>query len=245
VFGLLSAVSSAVQDMAAVAVAFPRQDSPGGEGPMKSETPSVQPPSPSVPLSMFAPQPSAVPLYERQQSGGSEKDEHGRSQSTPMNHQVSTPPKRTNSAGTLPPFLASTANLSPPSFHPSNHRNTSPESRRTRSSENMALGDSSPDSSPQQHPATLGGTSYHNSQHLGIRSSDHQMYSNQDYDAMMRPKKRHKTSRACDECRRKKVFLQYLSLIIRSVAMQRPKRMWNNVHPAKEPVSTVHSVEFP
>lgn len=192
--------------MATAAVVFPHPRSPAGEVPVKTDTPSIRPPSPSAPPSMFTPQTSATSAFERRNSGESDKDEHGRSQSTPMTRPVSPLPKRTNSTGTLPPFLTSTAIHSPPSFHPSNHRNTSPESRRTRSSENIATAVSSPELSPEQLPASLGGTLYHNGQHMGIRSSEHQLYSSQEYDAMMRPKKRHKTSRACDECRRKRYF---------------------------------------
>ena len=177
---------------------------PGSDIPVKTETPSIRPPSPSAPPSMFAPQTSTAPAYPRRDSGESEKDVHGRSQSTPMSRPLSPVPKRTNSTGTFPPFFASAAILSPPSFHDSNHnRNTSPESRRTRSSENMPTLGSSPESSPQQHLSSIGGTPYHN---VAIRTSEHTLYSSGDYDAMMRPKKRHKTSRACDECRRKKVF---------------------------------------
>ena len=189
-----------------VVAALPHPASPGDDIPVKTDTPSIRPPSPSAPPGMFAPQPSAAPAYGRRDSGESEKDEHGRSQSTPMTRPISPLPKRTNSTGTLPPFLASTAILSPPSFQPSNHnRNTSPESRRTRSSENIPALDSSPESSPQQHLSSIGGTPYHNGRHMAIRASEHTLYSSGDYDAMMRPKKRHKTSRACDECRRKKV----------------------------------------
>ena len=190
-----------------VVAALPHPTSPGGDVPVKTDTPSIRPPSPSAPPSMFALRPSPAPAYPRRDSGESQKNENGRSQSTPMTGPVSPTPKRTNSAGTLPPFLASAATRSPPSFHPSNHnRNTSPESRRTRSSENIPILGSSPESSPQQHLSSIGGTPYHNGQHMAIRTSEHTLYSSRDYDAMMRPKKRHKTSRACDECRRKKVF---------------------------------------
>jgi hypothetical protein len=175
--------------------------------PVKTDTPSVRPPSPSAPPSMFGPRSSQSPAYPRRDSGESEKNELGRSQSTPMTGPLSPIPKRTNSTGTLPPFLTSAAALSPPSFHPSNrNRNISPESRRTRSSENLPMLGSSPESSPQQHISSIGGAAYHNGQHIAIRSSEHTLYSSVDYDAMMRPKKRHKTSRACDECRRKKVL---------------------------------------
>jgi hypothetical protein len=75
---------------------------------------------------------------------------------------------------------------------------------------------------------------------MTMRASEHNLYSNQDYDAMMRPKKRHKTSRACDECRRKKVLLfQLRHLLYRSDAMQPQKPTWNNVPPVREPASTV------
>jgi len=180
-----------------------------GERPAKSETPTVRPPSPSAPPAMFAPQPLTTPAYERRDSGVSESDENARSQSTPMTRPVSPPPKRTSSAGNLPPFLSSNAILSPPSFQPSN-RNVSPESRRTRSSENLRTLGSSPESSPQQQHSSLGGTPYHHGQHMMMRASDHNLFANQDYDGMIRPKKRHKTSRACDECRRKKVLLLQL-----------------------------------
>ena len=191
----------------AIVAAPPHSRSPGSDVPVKTDTPSIRPPSPSAPPSMFAPQRSPAPAYARRDSGESEKDEHGRSQSTPMTRTASPLPKRTNSTGTLPPFLASTAILSPPSFHPSNHnRNTSPESRRTRSSENIPTLGSSPESSPQQHLSSIRGTPYHHGLHMAIRASEHPIYSSGDYDAMIRPKKRHKTSRACDECRRKKVI---------------------------------------
>lgn len=192
--------------MATAAVVFPPPRSPGGDVPAKTDTPSIRPPSPSALPSMFAPQPASIPTYERRDSGDSVKDEYGRSQSTPITQPVSPLPKRTNSTGTLPPFLASTAIHSPPSFHPSNHGNVSPESRRIKSTENIITAGSSPESSPPQHLTSIGGPPYHNGQHMGIRTSEHQLYSSQDYDAMMRPKKRHKTSRACDECRRKKVL---------------------------------------
>jgi len=194
--------------MATATVALPISTSPEShaQSPVKLENPSVKPPSPSAPPSMFAPQVSLAPAYKRQDSDESEQDEHGRSQSTPINRSGSPAPKRTSSAGTLPPFLASTAIRSPPSFHPANNRNSSPESRQTRSSENLPALGSSPESSPQHHLANIGGTSYNNAQNIGLRPSEQQLYSPQDYDSMMRPKKRHKTSRACDECRRKKVF---------------------------------------
>ena len=197
--------------MATAAVVFPSPRSPEGDVPMKTEIPSIRPPSPSAPPRMFTPQISVMPGYERRDSGESEKNEHGRSQSTPMTGPASPLPKRTNSTGTLPPFLASSAIHSPPSFNPSSRRDTSPESRQTRSSENIPTGGSSPESSPQQRHDNIGRTPYHNGQHMGIRSSEHQLYSSQDYDAMMRPKKRHKTSRACDECRRKKVLYCFSS----------------------------------
>jgi hypothetical protein len=193
--------------MATVAIAHPRPKSPGSEPPPLTDTPSIRPPSPSAPPAMFASQASALtPVFERRDSGDSENERHGRSQSAPMNRPGSSPPKRTSSAGTIPPFATSAAILSPPSFHPSNPRNPSPESRRTRSSENLPALGSSPELSPQPHSGSHGGGSYHNGQHMGMRPSEHQLFSNQDYDAMMRPKKRHKTSRACDECRRKKVL---------------------------------------
>lgn len=194
--------------MASAAIVLPHPRSPGSHGPspVKSDTPSVRPPSPSAPPSMFAPHNSAVPAYERRDSAESENDETGRSQSTPMTRPISPIPKRTNSTGNLPSFLDSAgAVLSPPSFHATNHRNSSPESRRTRSSENLPTLGSSPDSSPQPQHSSLGGTPYHNGQGMSMRHPDHHLYSNQDYDSLMRPKKRHKTSRACDECRRKKV----------------------------------------
>ena len=194
--------------MASAVLVLPHRTSPERHerSPLRSDTPSVKPPSPSAPPSMFAPQISGQPVYERRNSEGSDKDENGRSQSAPMTRPLSPTPKRTNSTGNLPPFLnSSSAILSPPTFHPTNHRTSSPDSRRTRSSENIHAVGSSPESSPQQHLATLGGSSYHNGQHM-MRPSEHQLYSNQDYDAIMRPKKRHKTSRACDECRRKKVL---------------------------------------
>jgi hypothetical protein len=191
--------------MATAAVVSPPSRSPGGDVPAKIDTPSIRPPSPSAPPSMFTPQPTTVPAYERRDSGESVKDEHGRSQSTPLIQPVSPLPKRTNSTGTLPPFLASTAIRSPPSFHPSNYGNVSPESRHTKSTENILTGGSSPELSPP-HLTSIGGPHYHNGQHMGMRTSEHHLYSNHDYDAMMRPKKRHKTSRACDECRRKKVL---------------------------------------
>ena len=194
--------------MATAAVALPHPKSPAAGHGQSPGTPSIKPPSPSsAPPAMFAPsQQTFPPVYGRRDSGESVKDDHPRSQSTPTTRPVSPPPKRTHSSGNLPPFLTTNAILSPPSFHPANHRTSSPESRRTRSSENL-LGGSSPESSPHQGHASLGGSSYHNGQqHVAMRPSDHQLYSNQDYDAMMRPKKRHKTSRACDECRRKKAF---------------------------------------
>jgi hypothetical protein len=192
--------------MATAAVVFPHPNSPGAPGtsPVKIDTSSVRPPSPSAPPAMFA-QSSGVPEYQRRDSDQSEKDEHGRSRSTPMNRPISPAPKRTYSTGNLPPFATTSAVLSPPSFHATNHRNSSPESRRTRSSEGLVAMDSSPESSPQLLP-TLGGSHYHNGQIMSMRPSEHHNYANQEYDAMMRTaKKRHKTSRACDECRRKKV----------------------------------------
>jgi hypothetical protein len=225
--------------MASAAIVLPHLRSPEGEGPVKSETPTVRPPSPSAPPAMFAPQSSTAPVYERRDSGGSEIDENARSLSTLMTRHVSPPPKRTSPSGNLPPFLSSNAILSPPSFQPSN-RNVSPESRRTRSSENLHTLGSSPESSPQQQHSSLGGTPYHNGQHMTMRASDHNLFANQDYDAMMRPKKRHKTSRACDECRRKKVLLfQLRHSLYRSDAMQPQKPTWNNVPPVREPASTV------
>jgi len=196
--------------MASAAIVLPHPRSPESHGrspAIQSDTPSVKPTSPSAPPSMFAPQSPMQPAYERRNSGESDKGESVRSQSAPMTRPLSPSPKRTNSAGTLPPFLSSSnAMLSPPTFHPTNHRNSSPDSRRTRSSENAHTLGSSPESSPQQHLATLAGASYHNGQHR-VPPSEHLVYSHQDYDAMMRPKKRHKTSRACDECRRKKVLI--------------------------------------
>ena len=198
--------------MATAAVAVPNPQSPRSHGhsPAKTDTPTVRPPSPSAPPPMFGPQSSATPVYERRDSGESIKDEHGRSQSTPLARPVSPSPRRTSSAGTLPPFLASTAILSPPSFHPANNGNSSPESRQTRSSEHVPTINSSPDLSPHQHHPSIGGTPYQNGPHMAMRPSEHELYAGQDYDAMMRPKKRHKTSRACDECRRKKVFSFYV-----------------------------------
>src|SRR5579859_2946449 len=189
--------------MATAAIALPQPKAPAaGHSPVKTETtPSVRPPSPSAPPSMFGGHNSSSAVYERRDSEQSEKDEHGRSQSTPMTRPLSPVPKRTNSTGHLPHFLATTAILSPPSFHPTNHRNSSPESRRTRSSENIPTLGSSPESSPQQHPSSLGATPYLHGQHMSMHGSEHHGYANQDYEAMMRPKKRHKTSRACDECR--------------------------------------------
>jgi len=231
--------------MASAVIGLPHLVSSDGERPAKSETPTVRPPSPSAPPAMFAPQPSTAPAYERRDSGVSESEENARSHLTPMTRPVSPPPKRTDSAGNLPPFLSSNAILSPPSFQPSN-RNLSPESRRTRSSENLHTLGSSPESSPQQQHSSLGGTPYHNGQHMAMRASDHNLFANQDYDAMIRPKKRHKTSRACDECRRKKVVLfQCRRLVYRSGAMQPQKQMWNNVLPVREPASTVPLVGFP
>jgi hypothetical protein len=197
--------------MTSAAVVLPHPNSPGAPGtsPVKIDTPSVRPPSPSAPPAMFG---SAAPMYDRRDSGESEKDEHGRSRSTPMNRPISPAPKRTYSTGNLPAFTPS-AILSPPSFHATNHRNSSPESRRTRSSENIPQNYSSPESSPQQHMVGLGGSHYQNGG-LGLmsmRPSEHHNYANQDYDVMMRPKKRHKTSRACDECRRKKVIFSVSS----------------------------------
>jgi hypothetical protein len=192
--------------MATAAVVFPHPNSPGAPGtsPVKIDPSSVRPSSPSAPPAMFA-QSSGPPEYQRRGSDQSEKDEHGRSRSTPMNRPVSPAPKRTYSTGNLPPFATASAVLSPPSFHATNHRNSSPESRRTRSSEGLVAMDSSPESSPQLMP-TLGPSHYHNGQIMSMRPSEHHNYGNQDYDAMMRTaKKRHKTSRACDECRRKKV----------------------------------------
>jgi len=185
--------------------------------PTKAETPFVRPPSPSTATfatQMHAPQQAAAsPADERRNSGdsNSEQQQHpgGRSQSTPMARPTSPPPKRTNSAGALPPFLAHSAVRSPPSFNqplPPNAGSPLPDSRRPRSSENLPTVESSPESSPQQHPANFaGGSSYPHS--MSVRRSEHALYSTTDYDAMMRPKKRHKTSRACDECRRKKVCL--------------------------------------
>ena len=192
--------------MATAAVVFHTPRSPGGDVPAKTDTPSIRPPSPSAPPSMFAPQPTAHTAYERRDSGDSIKDEYRRSQSTPVTQPVSPLPKRTNSTGTLPPFLASNTIRSPPSFQPSNHGNGSPESRRTKSTENILTAGSSPELSPPQHLTSIGGPPYHNDPHMGMRPSEHPLYSSHDYDAMMRPKKRHKTSRACDECRRKKVL---------------------------------------
>jgi len=201
--------------MATAAVVLPHPKSPDSHSrspTLRSDTPSVKPPSPSAPPAMFAPQSSVQPQYERRNSEESDKDEHGRSHSAPMTRPMSPTPKRTNSTGNLPPFLnSSNAILSPPIFHPTNHRNSSPESRRTRSSENIHAVGSSPESSPQSRLVNLSGTSYHNGQHM-MRPSEHQLYANQDYDAIMRPKKRHKTSRACDECRRKKVSLFHCSI---------------------------------
>ena len=196
--------------MASAAVVLPHPNSPGapGSSPVKIDNPSVRPPSPSAPPAMFA-QTSTAPVYDRRDSGESEKDEHGRSRSTPMNRPISPAPKRTYSTGNLPPY-GPTAILSPPSFHPTNHRNSTPESRRTRSSENIHAIDSSPESSPRQmhHDIVgIGSNHYHNGPLMSMRPGEHHNYANQDYDAMMRPKKRHKTSRACDECRRKKVVL--------------------------------------
>ena len=227
--------------MASAAIVLSHPRSPAGEGPVKSETPTPRPSSPPVPPAMFAPQP---PAFERRDSGGSEIDDNARSQSTPMTRPGSPPPRRTGSAGNLPPFLSSNAILSPPSFQPSN-RNASPESRRTRSSENLPTLGSSPESSPRQQHSSIGGTTYHNGQHMSMRASDHNFFPNQDYDTMMRPKKRHKTSRACDECRRKKVLLfRFHHLLYRSVAMQPQKQMWNNVLPVRELASTVLLVGY-
>lgn len=188
--------------MASTAVAIPPPKSPGSDIPVKTDSPPLRPPSPSAPPSMFGPQAPIASSYERRASGESDQ-EQPRSQSTPMTRPISPAPKRTSSMGALPPFLASAATLSPPSFHP---RNVSPESRRTRSSENPATGGSSPESSPRQHVASIAETDYHGGQHIPMRVPEHTLYSGHDYDAMMRPKKRHKTSRACDECRRKKVL---------------------------------------
>jgi len=178
--------------------------------PAKAETPLMRPPSPSTfTAQMNVPQVTASPADERRNSGDS-NPEHpgGRSQSTPMTRPASPPPKRTNSTGALPPFLAHGAVRSPPSFNqplPPNAGSPLPDSRRPRSSENLPTVESSPESSPQQHPANFaGGSSYPHS--MSVRRSEHVLYSTTDYDAMMRPKKRHKTSRACDECRRKKVY---------------------------------------
>jgi hypothetical protein len=230
--------------MATAAVALPRPSSPGSNGqtPVKKDTPLVRPPSPSAPPTMFATQPLTASVYERRDSGGSEKDEHGRSQSAPMARPGSPPPKRTNSTGDLPPFLASSAILSPPSFHPTN-RGSSADSRRTRSSENIPTLGSSPESSPQQHLSSLDVSQYHNGRHIGMHPSDHQLYSGHDYDGIMRPKKRHKTSRACDECRRKKVISESLRLMTRSAVMLLRNKMSNNVPLARELVSTVHLAE--
>jgi len=160
---------------------------------------------------MNAPQAAAPLEYERPNSGDSDQQQHqehhahgGKSLSTPMTRPAS-PPKRNNSAGALPPFLAHTSVRSPRSFHlSSNAGNALPES--TRSSENLPTVDSSPKSSPQQHSAKLAGGSLY-PHGIAIRSSEHGPYSSTDYDAIMRPKKPHKTSRACDECRQKKVYL--------------------------------------
>jgi hypothetical protein len=220
--------------MATAAIVLPNPRSPASDGPVMSETQTATAPSPPTLPVMFASQPASAPAYERRDSGGSLDDEHARSQSIPMTRPLSPPPKRTSSAGTLPPFLASHAILSPPSFHPSN-RNVSPESRRTRSSENLPTVGSSPESSPPPHHLSLG-THYHNGQQMTMRTSDQHLFSNQDYDAMMRPKKRHKTSRACDECRRKKVTSFHLSdSSFRFGAMRHQKQMWNNVPPVNEP----------
>ena len=225
--------------------------------PTKSETPLVGPPLPSAPMfttQMDAPQALPPPAYERRNSGNSDKEqqqdqEHrgARSQSTPMTRPPS-PPKRTNSTGALPPFLAHTSVRSPPSFHEplsSNAGNALPGSRRPRSSENLPTVESSPESSPQQHPANLAaGSSYPHG--MSIRSSEHGLYSSTDYDVMMRPKKRHKTSRACDECRRKKViFLVKLRLTLRSDVMPPQKPMWSSVRPVNGLESTAHSVGYP
>ena len=164
----------------------------------------MRPPSPSAPPpTMFAMPPFSPMTFDRRASGDSERcDPHGRSQSAPMTRPNSPPPKRTNSIGNVPPFVVSTTALSPPAFHPTNPGTSTPESRRTRSSEIIPGlgGGSSPESSPH-HSATLE-PPYPNGP---TRSGDQGLYMGQDYDAMMRPKKRHKTSRACDECRRKKV----------------------------------------
>jgi hypothetical protein len=196
--------------MASAAIVLPHPRSPGthAQSPIKLETPSVRPPSPSAPPSMFAHHGADKPTYQRRDSAESDQDENGRSQSTPMTRPISPVPKRTNSAGNLPSFFGASGTIfSSPSFHATNHRNSSPESRRTRSSENLPTMGSSPDSSPQPHHSSLGATPYHNGQTMSTRHPDHHLYSNQDYDSLMRPKKRHKTSRACDECRRKKVLL--------------------------------------
>lgn len=175
----------------------------------KREMPDVRPPSPSAPLFAAALAASVPPAYERRTSDESDRPDGSRSQSTPtpIARPHSPLPKRTNSTGALPPFLAHGAVLSPPSFHQSLSSNVSPESRRTRSSENIPTVGSSPESSPQQQHANLAGGNVYSPHSMTVRSSDHGLYSGTDYDAMMRPKKRHKTSRACDECRRKKVRL--------------------------------------
>jgi hypothetical protein len=209
--------------MASAAVIQPHPHSPGNHGhsPVKTtdillttstSTPSIRPPSPSAPPAMFS---ATTSSYERRDSEQSETDDNARSQSQPITRPISPAPKhRTSSTGNIPSFLSSaTATLSPPSFHPTN-RNSSPDSRRTRSSENIPTIGSSPESSPQQHHSSLGGTPYHNGQTMSMRHPDHHLYANQDYEALMRPKKRHKTSRACDECRRKKVlFLGYMTYV--------------------------------
>ena len=201
--------------MASAAVIQPLPHSPGSHthSPVKTDTisnPSIRPPSPSAPPAMFAQHSAAeTPFYERRNSEQSERDDNDRSQSQPNTRPISPTPKRTSSNGNLPSFLSSVATLSPPSFHPTN-RNSSPDSRRTRSSENIPTIGSSPESSPQLHHASLSGVSYHNGQGLSMRHPDHHLYANQDYEALMRPKKRHKTSRACDECRRKKVESRYI-----------------------------------
>jgi hypothetical protein len=197
------AVRTVTMATAAVLISHPKSPESADDIAVHSDsTPSLRPSSPSVPPSMFPPQLDVQQPSERRASDSSATDDKaGRSHSAPMNRALSPVPKRTLSGGELPPFLASSEHLSPPMFRAANKRNGTPDSRRNALGEPADIG-SSPESSPQQGHANLG---YRHSQLLSMRPSEHQIYSNQDYDALMGPKKRHKTSRACDECRRKKV----------------------------------------
>ena len=199
--------------MATVALTHPQPNSPGTDNlprPQLPETLPARPPSPSAAPTVYVLHDSTtMPSYERRDSGASQlKDE--RSYSASIARSSSPPTKRTDSVLTMTPSLASAANLSSPSFHPSNRRNSSPESRPKSAEDVAPTAGSSAESSPQPpHSMNHGGGSYHNGQHINMRTGEHQMFTSQEYAGMMRPKKRHKTSRACDECRRKKVSLVF------------------------------------